>query len=227
MSAVLDLPKTTSIEKIYKAVEMAREEQEAVILSNVAWRTYRQFVDETMDIIRSPRFYFDEGNLLIMSVSPEHEGIKDAIVYLVNILTEEFQINARSLGSTTYTNDEIEKGFEPDSCFYFENEPKIRGVKRFDFAVHPAPDLIVEVDITSLSTFRQHIFAALGVPEIWRFDGDKMQILRLEKDKCVEIANSLALPKVTPEKLTEFVQKSETLSRLEWINEVRTWAKSV
>jgi len=227
MSAVLDLPKTTSIEKIYKAVEMAREEQAAVILSNVAWRTYRQFVDETMDIIRSPRFYFDEGNLLIMSVSPEHEYYNRIIASLIDILAEQFQQNWIALGSTTYTNDEIEKGFEPDSCFYFANEPKIRGVKRFDFTIHPAPDLIVEVDITSLSTFRQHIFAAFGVPEIWRFDGNKMQILRLENDKYIEIANSLALPKITPEKLTEFIQKSETLSRFEWINEVRTWAKSV
>lgn len=227
MSAVLDLPKTTSIKKIYKAVEMAREEQAAVILSNVAWKTYKKFVEETMDILRSPRFYFDEGNLLIMSVSPEHEGIKDSIVYLLNIFTEEFQINSRSLGSTTYTSDDIEKGFEPDSCFYFENEAKIRGVKRFDSAVHHAPDLIVEVDITSLSTFRENIFAAFGVPEIWRFDGEKMQILRLENDKYIEITNSLSLPKVTPEKLTEFVKKSETLSRLEWIAEVRTWTKSV
>ena len=94
-------------------------------------------------------------------------------------------------------------------------------------SVHPAPDLIIEVDITSLSTFRQNIFAAFGVPEIWRFDGEKMQILRLENDKYIEIPDSLSLPKVTPEKLTEFVNKSETLSRLEWIEEVRTWAKSV
>lgn len=226
MSAVLDLPKTTSIDRIYKAIEIAREEQAAMLLSNVAWETYMKFVEETMDILRTPRCYFDEGNLLIMSVSPEHEGLKDSIVYLINLLTEEFQINSRGLGSTTYTSDDIEKGFEPDSCFYFANEEKIRGVKRFDFSVHPAPDLIVEVDITSLSTFRENIFAAFGVPEIWRFDGEKIQILRLEKGKYIEISNSLSLPKVTPEKLTEFVNKSQTLSRLEWISEVRTWAKS-
>ncbi len=227
MSAVLDLPKTTSIEKIYKAVEMAREQQAAIILSNVAWATYRQFVEETMDIIRSPRFYYDERNLLIMSVSSEHEAVKDSIVYLINILTEEFQINARSLGSTTYLKDDIEKGFEPDSCFYFENEERIRGVKRLDMSVHPAPDLIVEVDITSLSTFRQHIFAAFGVPEIWRFDGEQIEILKLENGKYVPVENSLALPLVTPEKLTEFIKESQTLSRLEWIGKVRDWAKSV
>jgi Uma2 family endonuclease len=143
------------------------------------------------------------------------------------IFTEEFRINARSLGSSTDQRKDIERGFEPDSCFYFANEPRIRGVKRLDMTIHPAPDLIIEVDITSLSTNRQSIFAAFGVPEIWRFDGEKVRILKLENSQYVEISNSLALPKVTAEKLTEFLEKSETLSRLEWIDEVGTWAKNM
>lgn len=227
MSAVLDLPRTTSLQAIKQGMKLALEEENSVILSNVSWKTYTQIVEETMDKIRNPRFYFDEGNLLIMSVSSEHEGVKDSIVYLINILTEEFQVNARSLGSTTYLKDDIEKGFEPDSCFYFENEPKIRGVKRMDMNVYPAPDLIIEVDITSLSTFRQKIFAAFGVPEIWRFDGEKIEILKLEEGKYLPIENSLALPPVTPEKLTEFIRESETLSRLEWSGKVRNWANEV
>lgn len=228
MSAVLDLPRTqrTSLQAVKKAVNLALDEQVSVILSNVAWETYQITVNEFAGK-QNPHFYYDKGNLLIMSNSSEHEEIKDTIVYLIYIFTEEFRVNARSLGSSTYQREDIEKGFEPDSCFYFENEPKIRGVKRLDMSVHPAPDLIVEVDITSLSTGRQSIFAAFGVPEIWRFDGEKMQILRLENDKYVEIPNSLALPKVTPEILTEFIKKSEILSRLEWINEVRSWAKNV
>jgi Uma2 family endonuclease len=225
MSAVLDLPKTTSIEKIYKAVEMARREQAAVILSNISWETYDRFVEETMDKIVNPVLYFENENLLIMVKSAEHEFTNDYIALFINLVCEEWRKSFGSLGSTTFRRDDLEKGFEPDSCFYFENEPKMRGVKRLDMKIHPAPDLIVEVDITSLSTFREHIFAAFGVPEIWRFDGEKMQILKLENDKYVEISNSLALPKVTPEKLTEFVGKSETLSRLEWISEVRDWAR--
>ena len=227
MSAVLDLPKTTSIEKIYNAVEMAREQQAAVILSNVAWETYRQLVEETMGKLVNPRFYYDEGDLLIMSVSPEHEYYNRIIASLMDVLAEQFEKNWIALGSTTYTKDDIEKGFEPDSCFYFENESKVRGVKRMDMSVHPAPDLIVEVDITSLSTFRQHIFAAFGVPEIWRFDGEQIEILRLENKKYIAVENSLSLPKVTPQVLTEFIKESQTLSRLEWIAKIRDWAKSV
>jgi Uma2 family endonuclease len=227
MSAVLELPQTTSIEKIFKAVEMARQQQATIILSNVTWETYNQFVAETINEISNPLFYFDNGNLLIMVKSLEHEFITDYIVLFINFVTVEWSINCGSLGSATFQKDDVERGFEPDSCFFFENEEKIRGVKRFDFSIHPAPDLIIEVDITSLSTFRQNIFAAFKIPEIWRFDGEKIEILRLENDKYIETPNSLALPKTTAEKLTEFVRKSETLSRLEWINEVRTWAQSV
>jgi len=226
MSAVLDLPKTTSIERIYQAVEMALEQQAAVILSNVAWKTYCQLVEEAMDIIVNPRFFYDEGNLLIMSVSPEHEYYNRIIASLIDALAEQFGKNWLALGSTTYTKDDIEKGFEPDSCFYFTNEEKMRGVKRLDMSVHPAPDLIVEVDITSLSTFRQHIFAAFGVPEIWRFDGERIEILKLEDKKYIPVKNSLALPLVTSEKLTDFIKESQTISRLEWIGKIRDWAKS-
>jgi Uma2 family endonuclease len=227
MSAVLDLPiiHKTSLTAIKKAVDFALTEQVSVVLSDVSWETYEDTIEE-FNGKNNPRFYYEKGNLLIMSNSSEHEDIKDTLVYLIYIFTEEFRINARSLGSSTYQREDIERGFEPDSCFYFENEPLIRGVKRLDMTIHPAPDLIIEVDITSLSTNRQSIFAAFGVPEIWRFDGEKMQILKLEDSQYSEIQNSLALPKVTAEMLTEFLQKSETLSRLEWIDEVRTWARN-
>jgi Uma2 family endonuclease len=227
MSAVLDLPiiHKTSLTAIKKAVDFALTEQVSVVLSDVSWETYEDTIEE-FNGKNNPRFYYEKGNLLIMSNSSEHEDIKDTLVYLIYIFTEEFRINARSLGSSTYQREDIERGFEPDSCFYFENEPLIRGVKRLDMTIHPAPDLIIEVDITSLSTNRQSIFAAFGVPEIWRFDGEKMQILKLEDSQYSEIQNSLALPKVTAEMLTEFLQKSETLSRLEWIDGVRTWARN-
>jgi Uma2 family endonuclease len=228
MSVVLDLPiiHKTSLTAIKKAVNFALAEQVSVVLSDVSWETYKD-TTEVFNEKNSPRFYYEKGNLLIMSNSSEHEDIKDTIVYLIYIFTEEFRINARSLGSSTYQREDIERGFEPNSCFYFENEQKIRGVKRLDMTIHPAPDLIIEVDITSLATNRQSIFAAFGVPEIWRFDGEKMQILQMENDKYVEIKNSLALPKVTDEVLTDFLNKSQNLSRLEWISEVRNWAKSV
>lgn len=229
MSAVLDLPRTqtTSLSAIKKAVKLALDEQVSVILSNVSWNTYQNTIQEFNEK-QSPRFYYEKGNLFIMPTSLEHEAIIFFLELFINFVTVEWQIDCTGFRSATFQSEEIADGFEPDSCFYFgANEAIMLGKKRFNSSQDPAPDLIIEVDITSLSTNRQSIFAAFGVPEIWRFDGEKMQILKLENSQYTEIPNSLTLPKVTPEKLTEFLQKSETLSRLEWISEVRNWAKSV
>lgn len=227
MSAVLDLPKTTSLRAVKRAVEFALEEQVPVTLSNVSWETYDQFIQDTTDKLRNPHFYYEKGQLMIMPKSPEHEFICDYIVLFINFVAMEWSINCGSLGSATFQREDIERGFEPDSCFYFQNESKIRGVKRFDMAIHPAPDLIIEVDITSLSSNRENIFAAFGIPEIWRFDGYGMQVLKLENEKYIPTSNSLALPLVTSEKLTEFITESQNLSRLEWLNKVKTWAQEV
>lgn len=227
MSAVLELPRTTSLNAVKKAVRFALEEEVSVTLSNVAWETYDQFVQETMDKVSNPLFYYEEGQLLIMPKSPEHEFICDYVVLFINLVAIEWSINCGSLGSSTFQREDIECGFEPDSCFYFENEPKIRGIERFDMTIHPAPDLIIEVDITSLSTKRESIFAAFGVPEIWRFDGARMQILKLENGKYEIAGRSLALPLVTAEILSDFIKETETLSRLEWSQKVIAWAREI
>lgn len=226
MVAVIETPKTTSLRAVKRAVNFALDEEVAITLSNVSWKTYTQLLQDLGER-PNPRFYFEKGKLLIMPLSAEHEAIKDTIVYLINVLTEEFSVNARSLGSATYQKEDIEQGFEPDSCFYFANEPKIRGVKRLDMTVHPAPDLIIEVDITSLSTNRQSIFAAFAVPEIWRFENEKLEFLRLKGKKYVSVTKSLALPLASANKLTEFIAENDKLDRLEWLKQVREWACQV
>ncbi len=85
---------------------------------------------ETMDKIRNPRFYFYEGNLLIMSVSPEHEYYNRIIASLIDILAEQFQQNWIALGSTTYTNDEnLKKVSSLIRVFILQTNRKIRGRK--------------------------------------------------------------------------------------------------
>ncbi|MBO1346131.1 MAG: Uma2 family endonuclease [Hormoscilla sp. GUM202] len=58
---------------------------------------------------------------------------------------------------------------EPDSGFYIQNEPLMRNKKELDLTKDPPPDLVLEVDYTS-SVDRQIIYAALGVPELWRYE---------------------------------------------------------
>lgn len=233
MQTVLELPKTLTSEKsenvslsaLVKFADIALEEQTAITVSPVSWKIYDQFIRETTDKSRNPLFYYEKGKLLIMPKSPEHEFICDYVVLFINFVAMEWAINCGSLGSSTFEKENLERGFEPDACFYFENEPQIRGVKRLNMAIHPAPDLIVEIDITSSSKMRESIFAAFRVPEIWRFDGEKFAFLKLDGKSYSPVENSLALPLVTAQKLTEFIVESTKLSRLEWLSKVREWAR--
>ena len=90
-------------------LDMAREQQATVILSDVSWENYNRFVEETMDKFVNPRICFEEGNLLIMTVSAEHEYYNRLIAALIDILAEMFEIPWTSLGSATYRKDDIER----------------------------------------------------------------------------------------------------------------------
>src|SRR5258707_12102147 len=83
------------------------------------------------------------------------------------------------LASTTFRRRDKAKGLEPDQCYYFKNELQMRGRKRLNMKRDPAPDLVVEIDITTRSVPREPIYAALGVPEIWRYSGSKLECLHL------------------------------------------------
>lgn len=232
MPAVLELPGTiekrnVAVSTVKKFVALALEEEISITLVPVSWETYQEILSERNGT-RHPRFFYHKGNLLIIPTSLEHEAIIYFLELFINFVTVEWQINCTGFRSATFQREDIKDGFEPDSCFYFgENEAKMLGKKRFDGLQDPPPDLIIEVDITSPSGIRFETFALFGVPEIWRFDDEKMQILKLENGIYKIAEKSLALPLVIAEKLTEFIYKSVNISRLEWIGKVKDWAKSV
>lgn len=197
---------------------------DGILLHNISWSTYQSLLRDHPDAA-SPRFTYDRGDLLIMVTSPEHEEINRTLNLLVELLAEEFEVESRAFGSTTYKRKDLKRGFEPDSCFYFKNEERMRGKKRLNLAVDPPPDLVVEIDITSPSLKRLPLFAAFGIPEVWRFDGKEMEILILQSGEYCRNECSLALPKVTASAISHFVHESFKTGRLEWIKKVRAWAQ--
>lgn len=197
---------------------------DGILLHNISWSTYESLLRDHPDAA-SPRFTYDRGDLLIMVTSPEHERINRTINLLVELLAEEFELESCALGSTTYKRKDLKRGFEPDSCFYFKNEAQMRGKKRLDLSVDPPPDLVIEIDITSISLKRLPLFAAFGIPEVWRFDGTEVEVLILESGEYCGNEGSLALPKVTAATISHFVQESFKTGRLEWIKKVRAWAQ--
>lgn len=172
-----------------------------------------------------PRFAYDRGMLEIMSPSAEREEPNRAVSLLVEVVAEELDLDLRNLGSTTFKRGDLQRGFEPDSCFYLQNEERVRGKTGIDLAVDPPPDLVVESGITSPSLDTLPIYARVGVPEVWRYDGERVAILILVGEEHSEVAHSSALPPRTADILPRFVEGSKTSPRTAWLREVREWVR--
>ena len=151
-----------------------------VLLFGVPWALYERMVEEIAH--RHARFTYDRGTLQIMSPSHEHEWKSHGFDHLIAILTDELVIPVAAFGTSTHSRADLEKGIEPDECYYFNNLDRMVGKRRLDLDVDPAPDLAVEVEVTRSILDRIGIYAALGIAELWRFDGRALHVLLLSPD---------------------------------------------
>jgi Uma2 family endonuclease len=201
------------------------EPEPRVVLYGISWETYERLLEDLAD--RSvPHLAFDQGVLEIMSPTPEHEEYNRMLALFVDVIAEEFQMNIRSLGSMTIKRQDLLKGFEPDSCFYIQSVARIRGKRRIDMIQDPPPDLSIEIDVTSSSLDRFSIFARIGVPEVWRYDGSQVCIFTLTEGQYIEVTQSVAFPLVGRETITQFLEESLELERLPWLRRLRAWARA-
>ena len=141
-----------------------------VLLKNISWQTYRSLIK---DFEQQPamRLTYDRGLLEIRMPLDPHETYKKLLGRFVEALTEELGIETRSLGSRTCTREDLARGLEPDQCYYIQNESAVWNKEQIDLRQDPPPDLVIEIDITSSSINRLDIYADIGVPEVWRYDG--------------------------------------------------------
>jgi Uma2 family endonuclease len=195
-----------------------------VVLHNTSWETYQRLMKERGES-RVPRFAYDRGELEIMSPSTEHESIAYYIGLLVAMFAEESGVDLYGAGSTTFDREDLERGFEPDACFYVRNAGLVRGKPRIDLRLDPPPDLVIEVDITSPSLDKFTIYARASVSEIWRHDGERLAIFELSGEGYTKIAESKVLPPLTSETLSRFIDESSSLDIGTWMRRVREWVR--
>lgn len=199
---------------------------EAVItLHNVSWDEYEALLNE-LDEQPRVRLTYDDGRLELMTVSAEHEGIISFFPYIIMVLAEELQLNFLSRRSTTLRKQKKAKGTDPDDCYYFTNYRQISGKKRLDLSVDPPPDIAIEVDITHRSTGKFSIYAALGVRELWRHDGEEINFYELVGEDYVEVRQSVLFPFLTPTVVLQFLQIGEAEGALGLMTKFRAWVKA-
>jgi len=193
-----------------------------ITLSGVAWADYRA-VRNALDG-RSVRVTYDRGVLELMTPLPIHERYKVLIGRMIDMMTVDLRVRVVGLGSTTFQREDLEKGLEPDQCYYFSSAEKVADWTRIDLSVDPPPDLAIEIDITGDSRRRLGIYAALGVPEIWRFDGEYLEVLRLlERGDYQAVSRSEYFPIVPMEEVSRFLRQYAIGDDTVWAAGFQDW----
>ena len=192
-----------------------------VLLHGLDWQDYIQLGNILCDR-PALRLTFDRGTLEIMVTSREHEFYKVRLGRLIEILAEEFNRRIDPGGNMTFQREELEKGLEPDNCWWIEHEEQVRGKLTWDPAVDPPPDLLLEIEVSRMA--RMAIYAALKVPQVWCFDGKSLRVYLLQTDGTYRQANeSPTFPGIPVGEIVPFVQPGEDYLAVQ--NKFRAWVK--
>lgn len=195
-----------------------------LVLYGVNWQTYEKALDTFGD--RPVRITYDRGNLELMSPLPIHEVYKCLFLRLLDYMSDELDFGMKACGSTTFRREDLDRGLEPDECFYLANLSHVRNWSRIDLTVDPPPDLAVEVDNTNSSLNRMSIYAALGVPELWRFDGESLQAYELLEGAYVLRLHSPTFPFLPLGEIVDLLHQSILIADDRNLRRnLRTWVR--
>src|SRR4028119_1250813 len=192
-------------------VEQKITPENRVILKGVSWSTFKALLADVGDD-RAWRIAYDEGVLEIRISLEEHEEPKRLIESFVEAIVDELEIELRSLGSLTLEREDLTRALEPDSCFYIQNESLVRG-RNINLPNDPPPDLAIESDYTNSSVNKFTIYAAIGVPEIWRYRRESLQVYQLVDGKYEKCELSLAFPFLPIAEIPGFIEQSRTVGQ--------------
>jgi Uma2 family endonuclease len=187
-----------------------------VILHDISWETYEKILAEHNEV-SNPHFAYCDGELEIAGLGYKDEKTKQLLFELVVKIARILEVDYEGAASTTFRKEKKKKGFEGDATFYFKNVAVIRGKSDINLSIDPPPELVIEVDITHGSLPKFPIFSALGIEEIWRFDGEGMNFYRLQGEDYVEATESVCLRGVKSETVTELLFAAEEIKRSEWL----------
>ena len=196
-----------------------------ILLTNISWKTYESLLNELTQQ-GGIRLTYDRGTLEIMAPLAPHEKYKKILGRFVETVTDELNVEICSLGSLTCRREDLARGLEPDQCYYIQNENVVWDKEQIDLNQDPPPDLVVEIDVTSSSIDRLSLYASLGVPEVWRYDGNRLIIYQLESQEYTERDVSPTFPFLSQVEMLRFLELRRTTKENALIRLFREWVRS-
>jgi Uma2 family endonuclease len=195
------------------------------IQHGVGWNEYEELL-QTVGEASGLRISFDDETLQITTLSQRHEKYSTLIQRMVDRLSSFLKVKVLFYGSATMRKEHKQKGVEPDACFYVQNAPLVGTKDEIDFNIDPPPDVVVEIDLHHDSISKFPIYAALGVPEFWRYDGSILTIYHLGEEQYQPSEASQSLPLLTSSILTEFLGRIPKEDQYEILLAFEEWLES-
>jgi Uma2 family endonuclease len=229
MSAVLDPPAVAAPDRVGRIRRLILELQpgDSAWLGGVSWDEYGRLMAFRDEARASVRLAYDGGRLAVMSVGGRHEAWKMLIAQLLTAVAVGLRVPRVPVGSLAIRRESLQKGVEPDDCYYVQRAAAMRLAYRrdLDFDTDPPPDLAVEVEMTRDAGGKLPLYAALRVPEVWRWDGQRLTFLHLTPaGEYAERPASLAFPPLTRDLLASYLARAEAEDDITLFLELQAWA---
>lgn len=219
------MPKGTGVLESPQKLEGGLQPGVPIRLRGLNWNDYLALSEIIGD--RRLRTYYCDGEMEILMPSYGHELWVAILGQFVELLTMTLKMPRKSGGQSTFRREELERGLEPDRCYYLENEPRVRDKMKLDLRFDPPPDLALEIEITHSAEKRMIVYAGLRVPEVWRYDGESLSVHQLVANGEYVVADrSRFFPFLPMQELVRFLRMSGSMSEsllmesfVEWVRE--------
>lgn len=196
------------------------------LLRDTTWRLYRAFIEEMVD--RTVRVTYLNGTMELMYPTLQQERPKKLLSQFVNSICTDRDSKIASYGSTTYFDNDLEMGFEPDECYYIAHEARMRGKNSIDLKTDPPPDLAIEIDISHRAIKRESIYAAMKTPEVWRNYGKTLDCLVLNDSGTYDVKEfSRSFPFLRVGELKRFMDMIPGVDENTMLRAFREWVRGI
>jgi Uma2 family endonuclease len=201
-----------------------------VVIADVTWDFYESFVESIAEG-ENVRVAFDGKDIEVMTLGPFHESLGGIVAVFIATIAAELGVEHQPIGSTTWKRKSVKRGVESDLCYYFDHAKLATFTEAFarrsnKVEDYPNPDLAIEIDISRSEIDRAGIYAALKVPELWRFHKEQFSIAQLRPDGTYAPASQSRFLAVRPDDITRWILEEQSPRGLAWQERLREWVRA-
>lgn len=186
------------------------KEQRFVLPGYYTWEQF-EAIEGLMANAPGLRITYLDGCIEFMTLGEEHEFIKKAISFLLELYLCEMGIEYIPVGSATRRGKDKGTSFEPDESYYLGERKAV-------------PDLAIEIAISSGDSKKLEKYKRFRIPEVWFWENNQLSLYRFREEDYQPISQSEFLPQLDITLLVRCVLMPSRLNaRTEFLNTIRDY----